>query len=457
MDALSIERLGGAMRPAVYRSGGHGREPRMPADAAIPAGLSLRSRDGCYRAFQLSCAGTSCTREVAQMRRCAVLCTLSACLTWAITGCGEDKSAAAPQAQAPEVKVVAARSETVPVVREYVGSVEAYRSVQVRARVEGILERRHFTEGTDVKQGQLLYTIDPLTYEATLRDAEAELARAQADLANARTREARYAPLVKEDAISKQDYDDTVSQLKQAQAAVNAAVAKVDRAKLSLGYTRVHATEAGRIGESMVPEGALVGKGEPTLLATIDKLDPIHVSFTIPDRDALSLRKALQSGELEQSSGETARFLLPDGSEYDKGGRIDFADAKVNRETGTITLRAILSNTHKALLPGMFVRVQLTAGQRPNTVLIPQQAVIKVPTGHMAWAVTSDNKVERRDLVVGEWHKEDWIIEKGIAAGERVIVDGVQKVQPGITVRASLLEASAARQATPPAAAATEK
>jgi membrane fusion protein (multidrug efflux system) len=343
---------------------------------------------------------------------------------------------------------MAARSETVPVVREYVGNVEAYRSVQVRARVEGILERRHFTEGTDVKRGQLPFTIDPLTYEATMRDAEAELARAQANLANARTREARYAPLVKEDAISKQDYDDAVSQLKQAEAAVNAARATLDRAKLNLGYTNVYATEDGRIGQSLVPEGALVGKGEPTLLATIDKLDPIYVSFTIPDRDAIVLRKALQSGEMQASTGEQARFILPDGSEYDEAGRIDFADAKVNPETGTITLRAVLRNSNRPLLPGMFVRVELTAGQRPNTVLIPQKAVVKVPTGHMAWVVTQDNKVERRDLVVGDWHRDAWIIEKGVAPGESVVVDGVQKVQPGMIVRATALQMPAA---VPPA------
>jgi membrane fusion protein, multidrug efflux system len=374
------------------------------------------------------------------------------CMFLTLAGCGKDQPAPAAAQPAPEVKVAAARSQTVPVMREYVGNVEAYRSVQVRARVEGILERRHFSEGTDVKRGQLLFTIDPLTYEATLRDAEAELARAQANLANARTREARYAPLVKEDAISKQDYDDSVSQLKQAEAAVSSARATLDRAKLGLGYTKVYATEDGRIGESLVPEGALVGRGEPTLLATIDKLDPIYVTFTIPDRDALVLRKALQSGQMQASTGESARFILPDGSQNDAGGRIDFADAKVNRETGTVTLRAILPNSGWPLLPGMFVRVELTAGQRPNTVLVPQRSVVKVPTGHMAWVVTPDSRVERRDLVVGDWFGEDWIIEKGVTPGEQVVVDGVQKVQPGITVRATPLPAPAVAQQPAPAA-----
>jgi membrane fusion protein (multidrug efflux system) len=348
--------------------------------------------------------------------------------------CG-DKKDAARAAPPPEVKVAEARSETIPLRREYVGNVTSYRSVQVRARVEGILEKRHFVEGSDVKPGQLLYTIDPLTYEAQLRDAEAELARAEAQLANARTKESRYAPLVKEEAVSKQDYDDAVTQMKSAEAQVASARSALDRAKLNLGYTRVVATESGRIGTSQVPEGALVGKGEPTLLATIDKLDPIYVTFTVPDRDALWFRRALDRGEIKQAKGDTARILLPDGSEYQQAGRIDFADTQVNRDTGTITLRAVLPNAKPRLQPGMFIRVQLIAGERPNTVLIPQRAVVKVPNGHIAYVVDAQNKVERRDLVVGEWINDDWAIEKGLVAGDTVIVDGVQRVQPGMTVR----------------------
>ncbi len=332
------------------------------------------------------------------------------------------------------MKVAPARSETVPVLREYVGNVSAYRSVQVRARVEGILERRHFTEGTKVAAGQLLYSIDPATYEATLRDAQASLA--QANLSNAKVREVRYAPLARENAISKQDYDDAATQLKQAESSVQAARATLDRAKLNLGYTRIYATEAGRIGTSQVPEGALVGKGEPTLLATIEKLDPIYVIFTMPDRDALILQRAIHSGEIKEQHGDSVRFVLPDGTAFQQAGRIDFSDAQVNRDTGTITLRAVLPNRGEPrLLPGMFVRVEMTAGQRPGTILVPQQAVVKVPTGHVAFVVTVDNKVERRDLVVGEWIKDDWIVEKGLAAGDRVIVEGVQKAQPGATVK----------------------
>jgi membrane fusion protein (multidrug efflux system) len=357
-------------------------------------------------------------------------------LAAALSACGGGgKDAAKAPPPPPEVQVVKARSETVPVRREYVGNVTAYRSVQVRARVEGILEKRHFVEGSDVKLGQLLYTIDPLTYEAQLRDAEAELARAEAQLANAKTRESRFAPLVKEEAVSKQDYDDAVTQLKSAEAQVNSARSTLDRAKLNLGYTRVVATEAGRIGMSQVPEGALVGKGEPTLLATIDKLDPIYVTFTIPDRDALAFRRALDSGTIKEAKGDTARFMLPDGTEYKQSGRIDFSDTQINRETGTVTLRAVLPNGSPRLQPGMFIRVHLTAGEQPNTILIPQRAVLRVPNGHIAYVVSGENKIERRDLVVGEWFKDDWVIEKGLIAGDMVVVDGLQRVQPGMTVR----------------------
>ncbi len=367
----------------------------------------------------------------------SVICTAAGIvMVAALAGCGDGKKDAAKAAPPPpEVQVVKARSETVPVRREYVGNVTAYRSVQVRARVEGILEKRHFVEGSDVKPGQLLYTIDPLTYEAALRDAEADLARSEAQLANAKTKESRFAPLVKEEAVSKQDYDDAVTQLRSAEAQVKSSRSALDRAKLNLGYTKVVATESGRIGMSQVPEGALVGKGEPTLLATIDKIDPIYVTFTIPDRDALHFRRALESGSFRQATGDTARLLLPDNTEYKQRGRIDFADTQINRETGTVTLRAVMPNVKPGLQPGMFVRVQLLAGERPDTVVIPQRAVVKVPNGHVAYVVGAENKIERRDLVVGDWIGDDWVIDKGLAGGEMVVVEGVQRVQPGMTVR----------------------
>ena len=367
-----------------------------------------------------------------------------------VAGCGDArKETAKGPPPTPKVGVVAARAGTVSVVREYVGSVAAYRSVEITARVEGILEKRHFTEGTDVKKGELLYTIDPSQYQQALKNAEGALANAQASLANARAKAARLEPLVKEEAISRQDYDDAVAAAKSAQAQVDSATANVESAKLNLGYTKVYATESGRIGQTQVPEGRLVGRGQPTLLATIDKIDPIYVTFTTPDRDALVLRRAIEKGEIRVGAGAgTARFVLPDGSELTDVGRIDFTAAEVNKDTGTITQRAVIGNAKRQLLPGMFVNVELKVGERPNAVIIPQKAVVKVPNGHIAWVVGPDDKVERRDLVVGEWSGDDWIIEKGIAAGDRVIVDGVQRAQPGMAV----VPVEAGTAAAPPAA-----
>jgi membrane fusion protein (multidrug efflux system) len=367
----------------------------------------------------------------------------------ALAGCGaEKKEAAKGPPPTPQVGVIPVRSATVPVVREYVGNVAAYRSVEITARVEGILEQRHFTEGTDVKKGQLLYTIDSSQYQQALKNAEGALANAQAGLANARAKAARLEPLVKEEAISRQEYDDAVAAAKSAQAQVDSATANVESAKLNLGYTKVYATESGRIGQTQVPEGRLVGRGQPTLLATIDKIDPIYVTFTTPDRDALVLRRAIEKGEIRVGAGAgTARFVLPDGSELTDVGRIDFTAAEVNKDTGTITQRAVIGNAKRQLLPGMFVNVELKVGERPNAVIIPQKAVVKVPNGHIAWVVGPDNKVERRDLVVGEWSGDDWIIEKGIAAGDRVVVDGVQRVQPGMVVAPGAVGAASARPA----------
>jgi membrane fusion protein, multidrug efflux system len=362
---------------------------------------------------------------------------LLAALLAALAACSKPeppKPAARPPA---EVRVIASRSETVPVIQEHVGRVAAFRSVEVRARVEGILEKRHFTEGTEVKRGQLLYSIDPTPYQTVLNDAKAEVARAEANLANARSKEARYAPLVKENAISRQDYDDAVTAVKQNEALLAGARSSIERAQINLGYTRVVANESGRIGATLVPEGRLVGKGEATHLTTIDRLEPVYVNFTMADRDALIFKRAMSSGEIrEADGGSRARVFLPDGTEYDKLGKLDFTDSRVDPNTGTISLRAVMPNPGQNLLPGMFVRVEFISAKRPDTILVPQQAVIKTPTGHIVWVIDKEGRAMRRDLVVGQWLRDDWIIERGLGAGETVVVDGYQKLQPGATVKA---------------------
>jgi len=372
----------------------------------------------------------------------------------------------APAARPPaEVRVTASRSETVPVIQEHVGRVAAFRSVEVRARVEGILEKRHFTEGTEVRRGQLLYTIDPTPYQTVLNDARAEVARAEANLANARSRESRYAPLVKENAISRQDYDDAVTAVKQNEALLAGARSAIERAQINLGYTRVVANESGRIGATLVPEGRLVGKGEATHLTTIDRLEPVYVNFTMADRDALIFRRAMSTGEIrEADGGSQARVFLPDGTQYDRLGKLDFTESQVNPNTGTISLRAVMPNPGQSLLPGMYVRVEFIAAKRPDTVLVPQKAVVKTPTGHVVWLVDKDGKAQRRDLVVGAWLGDDWIVEKGLGAGETVVVEGQQRLRPGAPVKAvpwtragAPAAAGAAGQPAAPAPAAVRK
>ncbi|WP_197047050.1 efflux RND transporter periplasmic adaptor subunit [Paucibacter sp. KBW04] len=368
----------------------------------------------------------------------ALLLTLGLGLTLALTACQKQAAPQAASAAAVPVKVVVSRAVTVPVVNEFVGRVAAYRSVELRARVEGILEQRHFVEGAEVKKGQLLYTIDATPYRIALNDAQADLARAKANLASAKSRETRLAPLVKENAISQQDYDDALTAVKQNEALLAVSQAKVERTQTDLGYTRVLATESGKIGATLVPEGRLVGKGEATHLATIDRLDQVYVNFSVADRDALILRRELSSGAVKAGAGSSqARIFLPDGSEFERSGKLDFSESQVNPSTGTIALRVIMPNPGQKLLPGMYVRVVYTAGSRPNTVLIPQKAVSKTPTGHVAWVVNAEHKVERRDLVVGEWFKNDWIIERGLGEGETVVVEGLQRLQQGTVVAPS--------------------
>lgn len=366
----------------------------------------------------------------------AIATTLTAALL--LAGCSQQAAPPAVQAPPAAVKVMASRAETVPVVDEYVGRIAAYRSVEIRARVEGILEQRHFVEGAEVKRGQLLYTIDSTPFKIALADAQADQARSQANLASARSREARLAPLVKEAAISQQDYDDAVTAVKQTEALLAVSNANIDRAQTNLGYTRVLATETGKIGATLVPEGRLVGKGEATHLSTIDRLDQVYVNFTMADRDALALQRELQRGTVKGGAGTSlARIFLPDGSEFDRTGQLDFTDSQVNPGTGTLTLRAVMKNPRQQLLPGMYVRVLYTLASRPNTVLIPQMAVSKTPTGHIAWVVGQDNKVQRRDLVVGAWHGPDWIIDRGLGAGETVVVEGIQRLRQGAVVAPS--------------------
>lgn len=333
------------------------------------------------------------------------------------------------------VTVVTTLAEDVPAINSHLGRVAPFNSIEIRARVQGIVRKVAFTEGAKVKRGDLLFVIEPDLYERIVSEAQAQLTRAMAEAERASAYEQRLARLVAADAVSRQDYDNAVSAARQASAAVEGAQAAVDRAKLDLEHTRVIATESGRIGRALVHEGALVGRDGPTHLATIDQIDPVYVNFTISDLDAIALRRAIKDGSIQ--GGETrgeVRVLLPDQSIYDEPGRVDFTERQINPDTGTITLRALVPNPRAELLPGMFVRAELNVGVRTGAILLPQKAVIKTPTGHIAWVV-ENGEAQRRDLVMGEWLGDRWIVERGLGPDELVVADTVRGLAPGTPVK----------------------
>lgn len=360
------------------------------------------------------------------------------------------KKAPPPAAPAARpVTVYTTRAEDVPAVNNQVGRVVAYSSVEVRARVQGIVQKIAFTDGAQVKKGDLLFLIEPDLYERVAAESRAQLARAEAEAVRAKGFEERLARLVAADAVSRQDYDNAAAAATQAAAAVTAARAAVERAELDLAHTRVVATDDGRIGDSRVSEGALVGRDGPTHLATIDRIDPVFVKFTISDLDAIALRRAVEGGAIQDADTRgQVRVLLPDGSPYAEPGRIDFAEREVNPDTGTITLRALVPNPRRELLPGMFVRAELNVGVRAGAILLPQQAVIKTPVGHSVWVV-ADGQAQRRDLVMGEWVGKRWLVEKGLGVGEQVVLNGAQGLMPGAPVTVVQPPAPGAAGASP--------
>lgn len=357
-------------------------------------------------------------------------------LLGAVAGCAKK---AAPVATPPPklVSVVTTEAKDLPANSQHVGRVAAYASVEIRSRVQGIIKHIAFTPGTDVKKGQLLFEIEDDFYRAAAVEAKAQLSRAEAEAIRAGEYERRLSGLVKSEAISVQDFENAVTLAKQAAGAALAARAALERALLDLENTRIVSTEDGRIGRSQVFEGSLVGREGPTHLATVEKIEPVFVVFTIADNEGLAIRRAIAQGTIaaDDTRGQVT-VTMGDGTRHAVPGRIDFAAAQVTPDTGTVTLRAVVDNPGRELLPGMFVRLELALGQRPGAIAIPQQSVIKTPTGHIAWVVV-DGKAQRRDLVVGPWIGNDWLIEKGLGAGEVVVVDGVAGLAPGVPVAAS--------------------
>lgn len=350
-----------------------------------------------------------------------------------VSACGKANNAAPAVAPPPpEVGVVTVALGDVGLVTELPGRLEASRVAQVRARAAGILQKRLFTEGSDVRAGQVLFSIDAAPYRAAFESAQASVARAQANLSQATALAERYAPLVEANAVSKQEYASAVAAQKQAQADVAVGNAAVQTARINLDYATVTSPIAGRIGRALVTEGALVGQGEATQLAVVQQINPMYVNFTQPAADVMRLRKALEGGQLKRAAGSTAAavaVVLEDGTLYDQPGELLFSDLSVDASTGQITLRAEVPNPGGVLLPGLYVRVRLAQAEAGNAITLPQQAVTRAPTGDTVMVVAADGKVAQRVVKVGNAQNGRWVILSGLQAGEQVMVDGFQKVR----------------------------
>ena len=366
-------------------------------------------------------------------------------------GCGDKKTGGPPPA--PEVATVTIQTQQVVTTTELTGRTSANLVAEVRPQVGGIIQKRLFTEGSDVQAGQVLYQIDPATYQAALDNARAGLARSEANLSAIRLKADRLRELLVDKAVSQQDYDDAASALKQTQADIQYWKANVDTARINLKYTSITAPISGRIGKSSVTEGALVAVGQSTALATIQKLDPMYVDITQSTADLLRLQRGVKEGRLNQSDANQRKvqLILEDGSTYPLSGTLQFRDVTVDPTTGSVILRAVFPNPNGVLLPGMFIRAVVKEGINEKALLVPQQAVSRDPKGNpQTLIVDAENKVALRTLALDRAIGDQWLVASGLAAGDRVIVEGMQKVKPGVSVKVVPFEAGQEKNSASP-------
>jgi membrane fusion protein (multidrug efflux system) len=378
---------------------------------------------------------------------------LTASLT--LGGCGESHAPAA-QKSAPQVGVVVVKAQKVSVTTELPGRTSPYQIAEVRPQVGGIVLQRLFREGADVKAGETLYQIDPALYKATFDSAHANLAKAEANLATIKLKADRYRELVKINAVSKQDFDDADAAQKQGEADVAASKAALDTARINLDYTRIASPITGRAGISTVTPGALLTASQAVALTTVQTLDPIYVDVTQSSADLMRMKHALEDGLLKRAGPNAvkARLVLDDNTHYALEGELAFSDVTVDQGTGTVTLRAIFPNPKHDLLPGMFVRAILEEGVNEGGLLVPQQGVTRNARGEAtALVLGADDKVELRALDLGDAVGDKWVVKSGLKVDDRLIVDGLQKVKPGVTAQAvPLADAASATTSTPVAA-----
>jgi len=352
-----------------------------------------------------------------------------------LAGCGK-KQQAVPQA-VPEVGTVTMETRRIELTTELPGRTSAYRMAEIRPQVSGILQKRLFREGSFVQAGQLLYQIDPSSFQAAFDNAKAALARAEANLPAIRSRVDRYKELIADKAVSRQDYDDAAAALKQAEAEVESARAALQSARVQLEHTRITAPISGRIGRSEVTDGALATAYQPRMLATIQQLDPIYVDVPQSTSELLALKERMKEGRLHRGSNQNVvRLLLEDGSPYPKEGTLQFQDVTVDPTTGSVILRAVFPNPQGVLLPGMFVRAVIREGVNRRAILIPQQCVSRDPKGNPSvLLVDASGKVRQRGVTLDRAVGDKWLVSKGLAVGDNVVVEGMQKVRPGASVK----------------------
>lgn len=377
---------------------------------------------------------------------------LAALLLLGVAACSEPP---APTQQAPEVAVVTVVTQRLTIDQTLPGRTVAYMTSDVRPQVGGILRKRLFDEGEMVEEGQVLYEIDPATYQAAFDAAKGDLAQAEAAVLSAKPKAERYEALVALDAISRQDGDDAVATLRQSEAAVVAARAALQAARINLDYTRIKAPISGHIGTSSYTPGALVSAGQADVLATIQQLDPIYVDVSQSSSEHLELRRRLDAGQLKAVDGKPeVRVVLEDGSTHSHAGTLEVVDARVDPTTGTVRLRAVIPNPDDLLLPGMFVRAELAMAVDEQAILLPQQAVSRDAKGQpQALVVDAAGKVEQRRLGTGAVVGGHWVITEGLAAGDRVVVEGGQRLRPGMEVRTVEAGASDMESPRPPSGA----
>jgi len=364
-----------------------------------------------------------------------VVAPLAATLALAVA-CSRGGDQAAFTPPPPEVTVMTVAPRAVALPYEFTARIEGSREVEVRARVSGILLRRVYDEGRPVRQGQLLFEIDPAQYRAEVQAAQAVLAEAEARRSRAEREVARLEPLLAERAASRKSYDDAVSESEQSRAAVLLAQARLDRAELDLSYTRVTAPITGLSSRAEHSEGSLVEPGDDGLLTRLSQIAPIWVRFSLPDAKLMELRRGIADGTITSAAPTEleVELLLADGSLHPERGKVNFADSRIDSATGAVDLRAELPNAGGTLVPGQFVRARILGVSRPDAVVVPQRAVLQGQSGKFVYVLGAGDTAEMRPVEVGEWVGDEWIVESGLAAGERVVVDGTVKVRPGAAV-----------------------